>query len=113
MPSKVTNEGHTDNEKIQRYRARKLKITSSPKLEVMADGVMLGKGTVKIKVLPGALRVIAPEVGAGVEKPRLAADADLPAPVAPAAVSSCARKQRCAAADGAKYEKLIENAQQR
>jgi len=26
----------------------------------MADGVILGKGTVKIKVLPGALWVIAP-----------------------------------------------------
>jgi len=29
----------------------------------MADGVILGKGTVKIKVLPGALWVIAPEAG--------------------------------------------------
>jgi diacylglycerol kinase (ATP) len=83
--AEATNEGHTDDEKILRYRARKLKIRSSPKLEVMADGVMLGKGPVKIKVLPGALRVIAPEVGTGVEKPRLAADADLPAPVAPVA----------------------------
>ena len=36
----------------------------------MADGIMLGKGTVRIKVLPGALRVIAPEVGTGVEKPQ-------------------------------------------
>jgi hypothetical protein len=29
----------------------------------MSDGVVLGKGTVKIKVLPGALWVIAPEAG--------------------------------------------------
>ena len=82
--TKVMNEGSTDDGKIQRYRARKLKIKASPKLEVMADGVMLGKGKVKIKVLPGALRVIAPEVGTGVEKPPQAAGADLPAPVAPA-----------------------------
>ena len=67
--AKLMNESNTDDGKIQRYRARKLKIKASPKLEVMADGVMLGKGKVKIKVLPGALRVIAPEVGTGAEKP--------------------------------------------
>lgn len=73
-----------DNGKIQRYRAQKIKIKSRPKQEVMADGVMLGKGKVKIKVLPGALRVIAPEVGTGVEKPvQETGAAELPAPVAP------------------------------
>ena len=108
----TTNEGHSDNEKILRYRARKLKITTSPKLEVMADGVMLGKGTVKIKVLPGALRVIAPEVGAGVERPRQAADANLPAPVAPAVVSTAPGNNGAQPPDGAKDEKLIENTQQ-
>jgi diacylglycerol kinase (ATP) len=72
-----------DDGKIQRYRAQTIKIKTSPKLDVMADGVMLGKGKVKIKVLPGALRVIAPEVGAGVEKPPEEIGADLPAPVAP------------------------------
>jgi diacylglycerol kinase (ATP) len=69
--------------KIQRYRARKIQMKSTPKLEVMADGIMLGKGKFKIKVLPRALRVFAPEVGAGVEKPPEAAGADLPAPVSP------------------------------
>jgi diacylglycerol kinase (ATP) len=108
----TTNEGHGDNEKILRYRARKLKITTSPKLEVMADGVMLGKGTVKIKVLPGALRVIAPEVGAGVERPRQAADANLPAPVAPAVVTTAPGKNGAQPPDGAKDEKPIENTQQ-
>jgi diacylglycerol kinase (ATP) len=81
---KVVNEGYTQDGKIQRYRASKLKIKSDPRLEVMADGVMLGKGTVRIKVLPGALRVIAPEPGAGVEKPPLPAEEELPEPVAPA-----------------------------
>jgi diacylglycerol kinase (ATP) len=74
--------------KIQRYRAAKIMIKSSPRLDVMADGVMLGKGTVKIKVLPGALRLIAPQVGAGLEKSPEAAGADLPAPVAPASIPS-------------------------
>ena len=76
---------NTKDGKIQRYRAHTMKITASPKLDVMADGVMLGKGTVKIKVLEGALRVIAPEVGFGVEKQQSEARADLPAPVAPVA----------------------------
>jgi hypothetical protein len=65
-----------------------VKIKTSPKLAVMADGVMLGKGTVKIKVKPGALRVFAPQVGAGVEKPAQEVGADLPAPVAPVAGST-------------------------
>jgi diacylglycerol kinase (ATP) len=89
--AKVKNEDKTQSEngeddgKVQRYRARKVKIKTSPKLAVMADGVMLGKGTVKIKVKPGALRVFAPQVGAGVEKPPEEAGTDLPAPVAPVA----------------------------
>jgi len=86
--TRVISGGLPKNEKIQRYRARKLKIKTSPKLEVMADGVMLGKGTVKIKVLPGALRVIAPPAGTGAEKPLEAVALDLPAPVAPVVVTN-------------------------
>jgi diacylglycerol kinase (ATP) len=54
---------------IQRYQARKIKIKTSPKLDVAAEGIILGKGTAWIKVLPGALRVIAPAPGLGAEKP--------------------------------------------
>jgi diacylglycerol kinase (ATP) len=52
---------------IQRYRARKIKVKTSPKLEIAAEGIILGKGSAWIKVLPGALRVIAPEPGSGAE----------------------------------------------
>jgi diacylglycerol kinase (ATP) len=90
--TKVANEGHADDGKIQRYRASKVKIKASPKLEILADGILLGKGTVRIKVLPGALRVIAPEVGTGVEKPPQVTGADLPAPVAPAVTSKAPPK---------------------
>ncbi len=83
---KVINRGETKDGSIQRYRTSKLKIKSSPKLVVMADGTMLGKGTVRIKVLPGALRVIAPKPGAGVEKPQTEVIKDLPAPVSPVVV---------------------------
>jgi diacylglycerol kinase (ATP) len=90
--AKVMNERSTEDGKIQRYRARKLKIKASPKLKVLADGIWLGKGTVRIKVLPGALRMIAPEVGQGMEKPRQATGLDLPALVAPVVVDADSRK---------------------
>jgi|WetSurMetagenome_2_1015567.scaffolds.fasta_scaffold77959_2 diacylglycerol kinase (ATP) len=48
---------------IQRYQACRLKVKSSPRMKVMADGIDLGKGPVTIKVKPRALRVIAVEGG--------------------------------------------------
>ena len=54
----VMDGGYSGDGKVQHYQARKLKVKASPKLDVMADGVALGKGTVTIKVRPGALRVI-------------------------------------------------------
>jgi hypothetical protein len=44
----------------------------------MADGVDLGKGKVKIKVRPGALRVIVPEKGPALENPQEDAVEKLP-----------------------------------
>jgi diacylglycerol kinase (ATP) len=67
--------------KIQRYRARKIKIKTDPKLDIAAEGVMLGTGKAKIKVLPQALHVIAPEPGTGAEKPQAESVEELPAPV--------------------------------
>jgi diacylglycerol kinase (ATP) len=81
--AKTAHEGSADDGKIQRYRARKVKIRTSPKLDVAAEGILLGKGKAKIKLLPHALRVIAPEPGDGAEKPQSAvAMEELPAPVA-------------------------------
>jgi YegS/Rv2252/BmrU family lipid kinase len=54
----VMDGGYSGDGKVQHYQARKIKVKASPKLGVMADGVELGKGTVKIKVRKGALRVI-------------------------------------------------------
>lgn len=56
----MLNGGYSGDRKVQRYQARKLKIKASPKQEVMVDGVALGRGTVTIKVRPGAIRVITP-----------------------------------------------------
>jgi diacylglycerol kinase (ATP) len=68
---------------IQRYRAQKIKVKTSPKLDIAAEGILLGKGSAWIKVLPGALRVIAPEPGEGAEKSAEEASQVLPVPVSP------------------------------
>ena len=84
--AKIRGEGYSANEKVQRYRARKLEIKASPKMDVMADGVMLGKGKVEIKSKPGALWIITPEDE--VAPPALVKTPaeELPAPVAPVSV---------------------------
>ncbi len=79
--AKTANEGVTADGKIQRYQARKIKIKTSPKLDIAAEGIVLGKGTARIKVLPGALRVLAPTPGSGVEKPMEKAGESLPEPL--------------------------------
>ncbi|HEX7975803.1 MAG TPA: YegS/Rv2252/BmrU family lipid kinase [Anaerolineales bacterium] len=80
--ARVAREGYFEDNRIQRYRARKLKIQADPKQEIMADGIMLGKGKVVIRVLPGALRVVAPEqTGLAAEPPPVREE--LPTPVSP------------------------------
>jgi diacylglycerol kinase (ATP) len=54
----VMDGGYSGDAKIQHYQARKVQVKSDPKLDVMADGVMLGKGKVTIKVRTSVLRVI-------------------------------------------------------
>ena len=81
----VMDEGYSGDKKAQHYQARKLKVKASPKLDVMADGVALGKGTVTIKVRPGALRVITTEKNISVASPQKGASEKLPEPVTPEA----------------------------
>jgi diacylglycerol kinase family enzyme len=66
--AKTAHEKNVPDGTIQRYRARKIEVKTSPKLDIAAEGIILGKGSARIKVIPGALRVIAPEPGQGVEK---------------------------------------------
>ncbi len=67
--ARTLNESAPEYEKVQRYRAKKIKIRTSPKLDIAAEGLLMGKGKAWIKALPGAIRVIAPEPGTGAEKP--------------------------------------------
>jgi YegS/Rv2252/BmrU family lipid kinase len=84
--AKIRGEGYSANEKVQRYRARKLEVKASPKMEVMADGVMLGKGKVEIKCKPGALWMITPEDQAAPATLVKDESEELPAPVSPVPV---------------------------
>jgi diacylglycerol kinase (ATP) len=67
--ARTVDEASAADEKVQRYRARKIKIRTSPKLDIAAEGLMMGKGKAWIKALPGAIRIIAPEPGTGAERP--------------------------------------------
>ena len=81
--AQIRSEGFSANEKVQRFRASRIEIKTDPKMEVMADGVMLGRGKVEIKAKPGAVWMITPEDH--VAPAALVKDAaeELPAPVAP------------------------------
>ncbi len=81
--AQTAQEGSAPDGTIQRYRARKIKVKTSPKLDVAAEGIILGKGTAQIKVLPRVLRVLAPEPGLGAEKPLEETEQDLPELVSP------------------------------
>jgi diacylglycerol kinase (ATP) len=81
--AKTAYEGSTPDRTIQRYRARKIKVKTSPKLDVAAEGIILGKGTAWIKMLPGALRVIVPDEFVRLAASQKEASLALPAPVSP------------------------------
>jgi len=84
----VMDGGYSGDGKVQHYQARKVKVKSSPKLEVMADGVELGKGTVTIKVRKGALRIITTGKAPDLESPQKDDTNVVPAPGKSAAETS-------------------------
>lgn len=84
--ARIRDEGFSPNEKVQRYRASKIEIKTNPKMDVMADGVMLGKGKVEITSKARAVWMITPEDH--IAPPALLKDTsqELPAPVSPVPV---------------------------
>ena len=84
--AQIRAEGFSANEKVQRYRACRIEIKTNPKMDVMADGVMLGKGKVEIKSKPGAVWMITPEDHEAPPALVKSAAEELPAPVAPVPV---------------------------
>jgi YegS/Rv2252/BmrU family lipid kinase len=81
--AKIRDEGFSANEKVQRYRASKMEIKTNPKMDVMADGVMLGKGKAEIKSKPGAVWLITPEDEVAPPTLVKATAEELPAPISP------------------------------
>jgi len=59
----------TADDKVTRYKARKIKIRTEPKLDIAAEGLMMGKGKAWIKALPAAISVVAPEPTNGSKEP--------------------------------------------
>lgn len=55
--------------RIQRFHARTITITTNPAMPVMADGVLLGEGSVTISVQPHRLRVMAGPAAVAVTTP--------------------------------------------
>ncbi len=85
----VMDGGYSGDGKVEHYQAHKLKVKTSPKLDVMADGVALGKGTVTIKIRPNALRVITAEKNPGFGTRLEKVDKmSLPVPLSPVAEKS-------------------------
>jgi diacylglycerol kinase (ATP) len=51
------------DDRVQRYRAKKVVIRSDPPQDVIVDNRVMGQGEIKMRILPKALRVIAPKEG--------------------------------------------------
>ena len=73
--------GPIENPAVKHYRVKHLKIESTPKMPVLADGVILGQGSATITVRPHALKVIAgarpagdPQTFQAIENDRIASD---------------------------------------
>ena len=81
--AQIRSEGFSANEKVQRFRAKKIEIKTDPKMDVMADGVMLGKGKVEIQAKPGAVWMITPEDHVAPSALVNEKAQELPAPVSP------------------------------
>ncbi|MGE5074210.1 MAG: diacylglycerol/lipid kinase family protein [Anaerolineae bacterium] len=67
--ARTAKENSAADDNVQRFRVKKLKVRSEPKLDIGAEGILMGNGKAWIKALPGAIRVLAPEPGTGTEKP--------------------------------------------
>lgn len=50
--------GATEDHRVRHYRVRSVEIEAEPPMAVMADGVLLGEGRVRVEVRQGALSVL-------------------------------------------------------
>jgi diacylglycerol kinase (ATP) len=69
--------GLVEDEGIQHYRAKTIKIVSDPPMPVLADGTLLGPGLLSIHVHPHALRVMAGTALTGHPAPEIVAESQV------------------------------------
>jgi len=55
----IQSPASTPDARIQRFRAKKITITTNPAMSAMADGTVIGNGSVKVTLHPHRLRVMA------------------------------------------------------
>ena len=55
-------EGKPEDSRIQHYHVQRVEIETNPAMPVMADGIALGEGTVRIEIKPHALTVMVNQV---------------------------------------------------
>jgi diacylglycerol kinase (ATP) len=67
--------GLLEDEGIQHYRAKTIKIVSDPPMPVLADGTLLGPGLLSIHIHPRALRVMAGTALTGHPTPEIVGEA--------------------------------------
>jgi len=51
---------HVDHPKVKVFKGFEMEIDAEPQQLLMADGELLGETPMKLKVLPGELRILAP-----------------------------------------------------
>lgn len=89
----VSRGKETAQPEVEHYRARKIKVKCKPAQKVVADGILLGQGTLKARVIKQALRVITgPQLG--LAQPKDTPAGNLPAPVAPTLADEPAKANR-------------------
>ncbi len=62
-------EGKPEDSRIQHYHVQRVEIETNPAMPVMADGIALGEGTVRIEIKPHALTVMGGNQGS-LENPK-------------------------------------------
>lgn len=55
----LSQSGFVEDASIKHYRARQIKIVSTPPMPVLADGIQLGQGSLSVHIHPRALTVMA------------------------------------------------------
>lgn len=75
--------GTAEDPRVKHYRVKHITIDADPPMPVIADGLLLGKGRVRIGIRPRAIRVMAGPPPAGEAATQAAPQAEPPAKVQP------------------------------